>query len=311
MFLSLGLPYVNWAGQECCWFYLRFSLRSSDLPLFYFRGLSLPGLLATAILDSFPLFYRPNTRTASHLWTQGPWGRSGPPGPPSSQTPPSPLPGETPVRTRGRGLGQSWSGSGYLCPLLKARADASFSGAASHPGFTPGGQRLGLEGAGWTLTQGPYTFCSPQQVLPTMRTCPLSPAQHTRKCAQEAYSVALGFLWGMWSSPSGTPCWPPGHWSVSPMQVLPHQRFPWVRQEPQGPAHGRSPDRHHKPREVWDGHREPGVPRPHLWEVGGGQGGWPWPARTRGLCAHWRQTSAPPHDVLGPRPPGAAGPLHR
>ena len=31
MFLSLGLPYVNWAGQECCWFYLRFSLRSSDL----------------------------------------------------------------------------------------------------------------------------------------------------------------------------------------------------------------------------------------------------------------------------------------
>ena len=56
MFLSLGLSYVNWAGQECCWFYLRFSLQSSDLPLFYFRGLSLPGLLATAILDIFSLF---------------------------------------------------------------------------------------------------------------------------------------------------------------------------------------------------------------------------------------------------------------
>ena len=56
LFLSLGLSYVNWAGLECCWFYPRFSLRSSDLPLFYFRRLSLPGLLATAILDSFPLF---------------------------------------------------------------------------------------------------------------------------------------------------------------------------------------------------------------------------------------------------------------
>ena len=39
VFLSLGLSYVNWASQECCLFYLRSSLRSSDLPLFYFRGL--------------------------------------------------------------------------------------------------------------------------------------------------------------------------------------------------------------------------------------------------------------------------------
>ena len=54
--LSLGLSYVNWAGQECCWFYLRFSLRPSDLPFLYFRGLPLLGLLATAILDSFSLF---------------------------------------------------------------------------------------------------------------------------------------------------------------------------------------------------------------------------------------------------------------
>ena len=38
-FLPLGLPYVNWASQECCLLYLKSSLQSSDLPLFYFRGL--------------------------------------------------------------------------------------------------------------------------------------------------------------------------------------------------------------------------------------------------------------------------------
>ena len=37
--LSLGLSYVNWASQECCLFYLRSSLRSSDLLLFHFCGL--------------------------------------------------------------------------------------------------------------------------------------------------------------------------------------------------------------------------------------------------------------------------------
>ena len=35
----LGLPYVNWASQESCLFYLRSSLQSLDLPLFYFRRL--------------------------------------------------------------------------------------------------------------------------------------------------------------------------------------------------------------------------------------------------------------------------------
>ena len=59
--LSLGLSYVNWASQECCLFYLRSSLQSSDLLLFYFWGFSLLCLLATAILDSFSLFYLPNT----------------------------------------------------------------------------------------------------------------------------------------------------------------------------------------------------------------------------------------------------------
>ena len=51
--LPLSLPCVNWASKEGCLFYLRFSLRSSDLPLFYFWGLSLLCLLATTILDSF------------------------------------------------------------------------------------------------------------------------------------------------------------------------------------------------------------------------------------------------------------------
>ena len=48
--LPLGLPHANWASQECYLFYLKSSLRSSDLPLtflgssfdlpwFYFRGL--------------------------------------------------------------------------------------------------------------------------------------------------------------------------------------------------------------------------------------------------------------------------------
>ena len=54
MFPAPGLPYVNWVNQECCLFYLRSSLWSSGLPLFYFLGL--PYLLATAILDSFSLF---------------------------------------------------------------------------------------------------------------------------------------------------------------------------------------------------------------------------------------------------------------
>ena len=51
----LGLPYVNWASQECCLFHLRSSLESWDLPLFCFHGL-FPCLLATTILDSFFLF---------------------------------------------------------------------------------------------------------------------------------------------------------------------------------------------------------------------------------------------------------------
>ena len=39
--LLLGLPYVSWASQECCLFYLRSSLQSLDLPLLYFHRLFL------------------------------------------------------------------------------------------------------------------------------------------------------------------------------------------------------------------------------------------------------------------------------
>jgi len=51
-------------SQGCCLFYLKSSLLSLDLPLTFlcsiFSGFSLPFLLATAILDSFSLFYLPN-----------------------------------------------------------------------------------------------------------------------------------------------------------------------------------------------------------------------------------------------------------
>ena len=42
--LPPGLPYVNWASRECCLSHLRSPLLSSDLRLFYVRGLfpSLP-----------------------------------------------------------------------------------------------------------------------------------------------------------------------------------------------------------------------------------------------------------------------------
>ena len=40
--LPLGLPYVNWASQQCCLYYLQPSLWSLDLSLFSFLGLSLP-----------------------------------------------------------------------------------------------------------------------------------------------------------------------------------------------------------------------------------------------------------------------------
>ena len=54
--LPLGLPYANWASQECCLFYLKSSLQSSTFLCSVFAGFSLPCLLASAILDSCFLF---------------------------------------------------------------------------------------------------------------------------------------------------------------------------------------------------------------------------------------------------------------
>ena len=54
-------PVQTGLSQECCLFYLKSSLCSLDLPLTFlcsiFMGFSLPCLLATAILNSFSLFY--------------------------------------------------------------------------------------------------------------------------------------------------------------------------------------------------------------------------------------------------------------
>ena len=62
-------------SQQCCLFYQRSSLWSSDLPLFYFHGFSLLFLSGTVILDSFFLFQPPNRKilkmltTYQYLWS--------------------------------------------------------------------------------------------------------------------------------------------------------------------------------------------------------------------------------------------------
>ena len=49
-FLPLGLPYVNWASQESCLFYLRSYSGLRTFLCSIFSVFSLPCLLATAIL---------------------------------------------------------------------------------------------------------------------------------------------------------------------------------------------------------------------------------------------------------------------
>ena len=67
-------------SQECCLFYLKSSLWSLDLPLtflcYIFAGFSLPCLLATTILDSFSLFYLPNSKESAYQYREhrfNPW----------------------------------------------------------------------------------------------------------------------------------------------------------------------------------------------------------------------------------------------
>ena len=75
-------------SPECCLFYLKSWLRSSDLPLTFlcsiFAGFSLPCLLATTILDSFSLFYLPNRLNPWLLHSQAYSLPSEPPGKPQS-----------------------------------------------------------------------------------------------------------------------------------------------------------------------------------------------------------------------------------
>ena len=54
--LPLGLPYVNWASQECCMFYWGPYSRPRALLCSIFKDFSLLWLLTAAIFDSFFLF---------------------------------------------------------------------------------------------------------------------------------------------------------------------------------------------------------------------------------------------------------------
>ena len=71
VYLSLGLSCVNWASQECCLFYWRSSLWSSDLLLFHLRGLFPSLSVATAILDSSSLLCPPSRPIPRDLYQRG------------------------------------------------------------------------------------------------------------------------------------------------------------------------------------------------------------------------------------------------
>ena len=79
--LPWSLSYVNWASQEGCLFYLRYSLWSLDLSLFHFRGLfpSLSfshhhsGLFSYSNCLTFP----PQEMGGTFLWEKGHQGLSG------------------------------------------------------------------------------------------------------------------------------------------------------------------------------------------------------------------------------------------
>ena len=70
--LPLGLPYINWASEECHLFYLRSSLGPWTFLCSIFAGFSLPCLLATAILDSLPYsnyLAEPSQGAGAPCWT--------------------------------------------------------------------------------------------------------------------------------------------------------------------------------------------------------------------------------------------------
>ena len=76
--LPLGLPYVNWASQECCLFYLRSWLQSSDLPLFYFHGLFPSLSFSHCHSGLFPILVQFSSVSPSCLTLCDPMNRSTP-----------------------------------------------------------------------------------------------------------------------------------------------------------------------------------------------------------------------------------------
>ena len=76
--LPLGLPYVNWASQECCLFYLRSWLQSSDLPLFYFHGLFPSLSFSHCHSGLFPILVQFSSVSPSYLTLCHPMNRSMP-----------------------------------------------------------------------------------------------------------------------------------------------------------------------------------------------------------------------------------------
>ena len=71
--LPWGLPYINWASQKCCLFYLR-SFWSSDLPLFYFHRL-FPSFQPRLCWTPFSYFncltFPPQEMRSLILWNRG------------------------------------------------------------------------------------------------------------------------------------------------------------------------------------------------------------------------------------------------
>ena len=65
--LPLGLPYVNWASKECCFFYLRSLSGPQAFLCSIFMGFSLTCLLATAILDIVVIIVIVNKRVRNAI----------------------------------------------------------------------------------------------------------------------------------------------------------------------------------------------------------------------------------------------------
>lgn len=98
------------------------------------------------------------------------------------------------------------------------------------------------EGTERTLTQGPYTFCSTQQVFPTVRTCPLFRFTTHRSVHKNLTLWGLASFGGCGDHPLGDSIlasWALGCEPRAGASSL--NASPGLRQEPQKPAGGHSP----------------------------------------------------------------------